>query len=306
MRMYDVILKKRHGEILSDEEIKFFIEGYTKGEIPDYQASAFCMAVCFSGMNDEECASLTYHMMNSGDTVDLSAFPRTADKHSTGGVGDKTSLIVAPTVASLGCTVAKMSGRGLGHTGGTIDKLESIPGYRTGFTPEEFMAQVEKIGVAVVGQTGNLVPADKKLYALRDVTATVDSVPLIASSIMSKKLASGAESIVLDVKYGSGAFMKTTEEAEVLAEKMVMIGKIQGRKMCALITDMDKPLGKNIGNSLEVIEAVEGPYMISRCQGDAYSCTRTDCRLHGIYGKISAMVRKELDAISFDTICGDE
>lgn len=257
MRMYDVILKKRHGEILSDEEIKFFIEGYTKGEIPDYQASAFCMAVCFSGMNDEECASLTYHMMNSGDTVDLSAFPRTADKHSTGGVGDKTSLIVAPTVASLGCTVAKMSGRGLGHTGGTIDKLESIPGYRTGFTPEEFMAQVEKIGVAVVGQTGNLVPADKKLYALRDVTATVDSVPLIASSIMSKKLASGAESIVLDVKYGSGAFMKTPEEAEVLAEKMVMIGKIQGRKMCALITDMDKPLGKNIGNSLEVIEAVE-------------------------------------------------
>ncbi|MBQ4097282.1 MAG: thymidine phosphorylase [Clostridia bacterium] len=257
MRMYDVILKKRHGEALSDEEIKFFIEGYTKGEIPDYQASAFCMAVCFSGMNDEECASLTYHMMNSGDTVDLSAFPRTADKHSTGGVGDKTSLIVAPTVASLGCTVAKMSGRGLGHTGGTIDKLESIPGYRTGFTPEEFMAQVEKIGVAVVGQTGNLVPADKKLYALRDVTATVDSVPLIASSIMSKKLASGAESIVLDVKYGSGAFMKTPEEAEVLAEKMVMIGKIQGRKMCALITDMDKPLGKNIGNSLEVIEAVE-------------------------------------------------
>ena len=256
MRMYDVILKKRHGEILSDEEIKFFIEGYTKGEIPDYQASAFCMAVCFSGMNDEECASLTYHMMNSGDTVDLSAFSCTADKHSTGGVGDKTSLIVAPTVASLGCTVAKMSGRGLGHTGGTIDKLESIPGYRTGFTPEEFMDQVQKIGVAVVGQTGNLVPADKKLYALRDVTATVDSVPLIASSIMSKKLASGAESIVLDVKYGSGAFMKTAEDAEVLAEKMVKIGKIQGRKMCALITDMDKPLGRNIGNSLEVIEAV--------------------------------------------------
>ena len=254
--MYDIILKKRHGETLSDEEIKFFIEGYTKGEIPDYQASAFCMAVCFSGMCDEECASLTYHMMNSGDTVDLSAFPRTADKHSTGGVGDKTSLIVAPTVAALGCTVAKMSGRGLGHTGGTIDKLESIPGYRTGFTPEEFMDQVGKIGVAVVGQTGNLVPADKKLYALRDVTATVDSVPLIASSIMSKKLASGAESIVLDVKYGSGAFMKTAEDAEILAEKMVMIGKIRGRKMCALITDMDKPLGRNIGNSLEVIEAV--------------------------------------------------
>ncbi len=256
MRMYDIILKKRHGDALTDEEIKFFIEGYTRGEIPDYQASALCMAICFSGMNDDECASLTYYMMNSGDTVDLSSFANTADKHSTGGVGDKTSLIVAPTVASLGCTVAKMSGRGLGHTGGTVDKLESIPGYRTGFTPEEFMEQVEKIGVAVVGQTGNLVPADKKLYALRDVTATVDSVPLIASSIMSKKLASGAESIVLDVKYGSGAFMKTPEEAETLARKMVMIGKLNGRKLCALITDMDKPLGRSIGNSLEVIEAV--------------------------------------------------
>ncbi len=256
MRMYDVILKKRHGEALTDAEIKFFIEGYTRGEIEDYQASALCMAICFSGMNDDECASLTYHMMNSGDTVDLSEFANTADKHSTGGVGDKTSLIVAPTVAALGCTVAKMSGRGLGHTGGTVDKLESIPGYRTGFTPEEFMEQVKNIGVAVVGQTGNLVPADKKLYALRDVTATVDSVPLIASSIMSKKLASGAESIVLDVKYGSGAFMKTPEEAETLARKMVMIGKLNGRKMCALITDMDKPLGRNIGNSLEVIEAV--------------------------------------------------
>ncbi len=256
MRMYDVILKKRHGEALTDEEIKFFIEGYTLGEIEDYQASALCMAICFSGMNDDECASLTYHMMNSGDTVDLSKFANTVDKHSTGGVGDKTSLIVAPTVASLGGTVAKMSGRGLGHTGGTIDKLESIPGYRTGFTPEEFMKQVGEIGVALVGQTGNLVPADKKLYALRDVTATVDSVPLIASSIMSKKLASGSESIVLDVKYGSGAFMKTPAEAEALARKMVMIGKLNGRKMCALITDMDKPLGMNIGNSLEVIEAV--------------------------------------------------
>ncbi len=256
MLMYDVILKKRRGEPISDDEIKFFVDGYSSGKIPDYQAAAFCMAVCFSGMSDSECASLTYHMMNSGDTVALDSLLHTVDKHSTGGVGDKTTLIVAPTAASLGCTVAKMSGRGLGHTGGTIDKLESIPGYRTSLTPEEFMAQVKSIGIAVTGQTGNLAPADKKLYALRDVTATVDSVPLIASSIMSKKLASGAESIVLDVKYGSGAFMKTPDEANTLAEKMVEIGKINGRRMCAMITDMDKPLGRNIGNSLEVIEAV--------------------------------------------------
>lgn len=257
MRMYDIIVKKKRGEALSDDEIKFFVDGYTAGEIPDYQAAALCMAICFNGMNYEESARLTYHMMRSGDVVDLSSLSNTADKHSTGGVGDKTSLIVAPTAASLGLSVAKMAGRGLGYTGGTIDKLESIPGFRTTLTNAEFMTQVKQIGVAIVSQTCNLAPADKKLYGLRDVTATVDSIPLIASSIMSKKLASGAESIVLDVKFGSGAFMKTLEDAARLAEVMVNIGKSNGRRICALITDMDKPLGHNIGNSLEVIEAVE-------------------------------------------------
>lgn len=257
MRMYDIILKKRRGEELTDEEIRFFVDGYTRGEIPDYQASAFCMAVCFRGMSESETFSLTKHMMYSGDTVDLSALTHTVDKHSTGGVGDKTSLIVAPTAASLGLSVAKMSGRGLGHTGGTIDKLESIPGYRTSLTEEEFLNQVKKIGVAVIGQTGNLAPADKKLYALRDVTATVDSLPLIVSSIMSKKLAAGAENIVLDVKYGSGAFMKTPDDAKALASEMVKVGASFGRKISALITDMDKPLGNCVGNSLEVIEAVK-------------------------------------------------
>ena len=257
MRMYDIILKKRRGEELTDEEIRFFVDGYTRGEIPDYQASAFCMAVCFRGMSESETFSLTKHMMYSGDTVDLSALTHTVDKHSTGGVGDKTSLIVAPTAASLGLSVAKMSGRGLGHTGGTIDKLESIPGYRTSLTEEEFLNQVKKIGVAVIGQTGNLSPADKKLYALRDVTATVDSLPLIVSSIMSKKLAAGAENIVLDVKYGSGAFMKTPDDAKALASEMVKVGASFGRKVSALITDMDKPLGNCVGNSLEVIEAVK-------------------------------------------------
>lgn len=256
MRMYDLILKKRQGGELTDGEIKFFVEGYTRGEIPDYQAAAFCMAVCFRGMTAAEVSSLTYYMMNSGDTVDLSSLRFTADKHSTGGVGDKTSLIVAPAAASLGLSVAKMSGRGLGHTGGTVDKLESIPGYKTSLTEEDFLAQVKKIGVAIIGQTGNLAPADKKLYALRDVTATVDSIPLIASSIMSKKLASGAENIVLDVKYGSGAFMKTPKDASELAQVMVNIGKSHGRHVSALITDMDKPLGCCIGNSLEVMEAV--------------------------------------------------
>lgn len=268
MRMYDIIEKKKRAQALTDAEIKFFVDGYTAGDIPDYQASALCMAVCLNSMTDEESASLTYHMMMSGDTVDLSSLAKTADKHSTGGVGDKTSLIIAPTAASLGLSVAKMSGRGLGHTGGTIDKLESIPGFRTSITNDEFMEQVRKIGVAIVAQTGNLAPADKKLYALRDVTATVDSIPLIASSIMSKKLASGAESIVLDVKYGSGAFMKTPEEAEKLARVMVNIGKANGRKMCALITDMDKPLGQNIGNSLEVMEAVQ--VLRGETKGDLY------------------------------------
>lgn len=258
MRMYDIIKKKRDGQELSEEEIRFFVDGYTNGEIPDYQAAALCMAIYFNKMSEKETACLTLSMAHSGDTVDLSAFEnKSVDKHSTGGVGDKTTLIVAPTVASLGCVIAKMSGRGLGHTGGTVDKLESIEGFNTSLSPESFFEQVKKIGIAVIGQTGNLTPADKKLYALRDVTATVDSVPLIASSIMSKKLAAGSHTIVLDVKYGSGAFMKTPDAAEELAREMVKIGKNCGRNVAALITDMAKPLGKNIGNSLEVIEAVE-------------------------------------------------
>lgn len=258
MRMYDIIKKKRDGGELSQQEIEFFIKGYVDGSIPDYQASALCMAVFFSGMTERETADLTLAMAHSGDTVDLSRFGLlTADKHSTGGVGDKTTLIVAPIAASLGCIMAKMSGRGLGHTGGTIDKLESVEGFNTALSPEEFFKQVEKTGLAVVGQTGNLTPADKKLYALRDVTATVDSMPLIASSIMSKKLAAGAHTIVLDVKCGSGAFMKTPEDAENLATEMVKIGNNCGRNTAAVITNMDRPLGNNIGNSLEVIEAVE-------------------------------------------------
>ncbi len=258
MRMYDIIKKKRDGGALSKEEIDFFIKGYVDGSIPDYQASAFCMAVFYSGMTEEETANLTLSMAHSGDTVDLSRFGTlSADKHSTGGVGDKTTLIVAPICASLGCVMAKMSGRGLGHTGGTIDKLESIEGFNTALSPDEFFAQVEKTGIAVVGQTGNLTPADKKLYALRDVTATVDSLPLIASSIMSKKLAAGAHNIVLDVKCGSGAFMKTPDDAEVLATEMVKIGKMCNRNTRAVITNMNRPLGNNIGNALEVQEAID-------------------------------------------------
>ena len=255
--MYDILQKKRYGEELTREEIGFFIKGYTEGSVPDYQAAAFCMAVCFAGMTDRETAALTDAMARSGDTVDLSRFGNlSVDKHSTGGVGDKTSLILCPIVSSLGCKVAKMSGRGLGHTGGTVDKLESIPGYRTSLSEEEFLDQVERTGLALIGQTGNLTPADKKLYALRDVTATIDSIPLITSSIMSKKLAAGSKNIVLDVKTGSGAFMKTPEDAEKLAENMVRIGKSCGRNVSALLTDMDRPLGFAVGNSLEVIEAV--------------------------------------------------
>lgn len=259
MRIYDIILKKRNGFELTKEEIDFFIKGYTEGSIPDYQASALLMAILFKGMTDDETAFLTMAMAESGDTLDLIKHfgDSSVDKHSTGGVGDKTSLIVAPIVASLGGCVAKMSGRGLGHTGGTVDKLEAIPGYQINLLMEQFIKQSEDVGVAIIGQTRNLAPADKKLYALRDVTATVDSIPLIVSSIMSKKLASGAKSIVLDVKMGSGAFMKTPEDAFVLAEKMVEIGKKCGRNMAALITNMDTPLGNNIGNSLEIIEAVE-------------------------------------------------
>lgn len=258
MRMYDIIHKKRNGGELSGDEIRFFVEGYTNGSIPDYQAAAFCMAVYFQGMTEKETSELTLAMAESGDQIDLSGIDGfTVDKHSTGGVGDKTSLIVAPIVASCGGKVAKMSGRGLGHTGGTVDKLEAIPNFRTELTPDEFIKQVNNIGLCIVGQTGELAPADKKLYALRDVTATVESIPLIASSIMSKKLAAGSKGIVLDVKTGSGAFMKTFEESENLAKEMVSIGKSAGRSVTAVITNMDIPLGNSIGNSLEVIEAIK-------------------------------------------------
>lgn len=257
MTMYDILTKKKHGEELRAEEIRFFVEGYTAERIPDYQASALTMAICLNGMTAEETAALTDAMAHSGDTVDLSRFGTlSADKHSTGGVGDKTSLIVAPIVAALGGKVTKMSGRGLGHTGGTVDKLESIPGFRTTLSPAEFLEQVETVGMAVIGQSGDLAPADKKLYALRDVTATVDSIPLIASSIMSKKLAAGSQNIVLDVKVGSGAFMKTPEDAVKLAEEMVRIGNMCGRRTAALITDMNAPLGAAVGNAVELQEAV--------------------------------------------------
>ena len=258
MRMYDIIQRKKAREELTEEEIRFLIAGYTAGDIPDYQMAAFAMAVYFNGMTPAETAVLTDAMMHSGDTVDLSRFGTfSVDKHSTGGVGDKTSLIVAPIVSALGGKLAKMSGRGLGHTGGTVDKLESIPGFRTELTADAFMAQVEQVGVAVIGQSGDLAPADKKLYALRDVTATVDSVPLIASSIMSKKLAAGSHSIVLDVKVGSGAFMKTREDGEKLARQMVDIAAACGRQAAALVTNMDVPLGSAVGNAIEVMEAVE-------------------------------------------------
>ena len=258
MRAVELIQKKRDGVALSQQELSFLIQGYTAGDIPDYQMAAFAMAVFFRGMNREETAWLTEAMMHSGDVLDLSRFGnRTVDKHSTGGVGDKTTMIVGPIVASLGGKVAKMTGRGLGHTGGTADKLESIPGFRLALSAEQFLQQVEDIGLAVIAQSGNLTPADKKLYALRDVTATVDSLPLIVSSIMSKKLAAGSHSIVLDVKIGSGAFMKTQQAGRELAESMVQIGKACGRKMAAVMTNMDVPLGACIGNALEVMEAVQ-------------------------------------------------
>lgn len=269
MRMYDIIAKKRDGSKLSDAEIRFFVNGYTAGEIPDYQMSALLMAIYFNGMSEQETVSLTQYMAMSGDILDLTYFGEASvDKHSTGGVGDKTTLIVAPVAAACGCKVAKMSGRGLGYTGGTADKLESIKGYRTNLTNDEFFNVVNKTGVAVVTQSGNLTPADKKLYSLRDVTATVESIPLITSSIMSKKLASGAKNIVLDVKYGSGGFMKTREDAQALAQSMVNIGKMCGRKTTALITDMNTPLGHAVGNSLEVIEAVN--VLKGKQKGDIY------------------------------------
>lgn len=256
--MYSLITKKKRGERLSKEEIEYIINGFTNGQIPDYQMSAFLMAVCFMGMDDEETFNMTMAMKNSGNTIDLSAIAGVkVDKHSTGGVGDKITLIVGPMVAALGIPVAKMSGRGLGHTGGTIDKLESIEGFSTSLPKEQFIENVNKIKMSVAGQTENLAPADKKIYALRDVTATVDSIPLIASSIMSKKLASGADAIVLDVKCGNGAFMRNEEDAIKLAEVMVDIGHKAGKKIAAVVTDMNQPLGRNVGNALEVIEAIE-------------------------------------------------
>ncbi len=258
MNMYDLILKKKRGGELTTEEIEFMITGYTKGVIPDYQMSAMMMAICFQGMTPEETKDLTLAMARSGEMLDLSAIEGIkVDKHSTGGVGDKTSLVLGPMVASLGVAVAKMSGRGLGHTGGTIDKLESFTGFSTSLSNEQFIENVNTIHMAIVGQTANLAPADKKLYALRDVTGTVDQLSLIASSIMSKKLASGADAIVLDVKTGDGAFMKTLDDSIALAEAMVSIGKLSGRQMAAIISEMDQPLGRAVGNALEVKEAIE-------------------------------------------------
>lgn len=258
MNMNDIIIKKRDGDKLSKEEIQYFVDGYTKGEIPDYQASALLMAIFFQKMDEGETFELTNAMRYSGDTIDLSKIKGIkVDKHSTGGVGDKVTLVVAPTVSACGVPIAKMSGRGLGFTGGTLDKLESIPGFRIALEPQEFFDQVNDIGIAVIGQTGQTVPADKKLYALRDVTGTVDNMSLIASSIMSKKLAAGSDAILLDVKCGNGAFMETQEMAEALGETMCKIGNSAGKKTVAAITDMSQPLGKAVGNSLEVIEAIE-------------------------------------------------
>jgi pyrimidine-nucleoside phosphorylase len=297
IRAAELIERKRNGAELSAEEISELVLGYARGDVPDYQMAAWCMAVYYKGLTGKETHALTDAMIRSGDTIDVAAAlgRRVVDKHSTGGVGDKTSLAVGPVVAACGVPLGKMSGRGLGHTGGTLDKLESIPGFRVELTIEEFLAQVREIGVAIIGQTGDLVPADKKLYALRDVTATVDIVPLIASSIMSKKLAAGAQAIVLDVKVGDGAFMKSIDDARILAEQMVDLGRRAGRDVVCLLTDMDQPLGAAVGNALEVREAVdtlvgEGPPDFTELVLDA--CSRllalSDLGIDAVEGRARA------------------
>lgn len=296
MRMIDIIEHKKQGLKLTKEEIEFFVNGFTSGKIPDYQASALAMAIYFNKMSDEETSVLTNAMAKSGDMLDLSFFGNlSVDKHSSGGVGDKTTLVVAPIAAALGCVVAKMSGRGLGFTGGTIDKLESIPNFNTQMSPQEFINQAKNIGIVVAGQTGNMAPCDKKLYALRDVTATVDCMPLIASSIMSKKLAAGSKNIVLDVKCGDGAFMKSKEDATHLANEMIKIGTALGRNVSAVISDMNSPLGFAVGNTLEVVEAVKilkgekvprlyelcitlASHMVSSCKGISLDSAKEQCK----------------------------